>query len=94
MQRLLDVPGLLPHEGDVARVLVLDQDLPVAVEEHAARRRQREPPAVIVLRDLPELLMLRHLERPERDDEQGKDRRDQELDPRQPHTEVAPVVRL
>ncbi len=58
VQRLVEVLGLLADERDVEGVPVLDEDLAVAIEQHAARRRQRQPPHVIVLRHLGELLAL------------------------------------
>ena len=71
-QGFVDVSRLLAIERDVEGVLVLDEDLAVAVEQHAARRRQRQAPAVVVLRHLVELLVLRDLEHPERDGEQSQ----------------------
>jgi hypothetical protein len=51
---------------------VLDQDLPVAVVQDAARRAQRERPLVIVLRHLLEPGVLDDLQEPEADGQHGK----------------------
>src|SRR3712207_7259097 len=34
--------AVLAHQGDVERVAVLDEEAPVAIEQHAARRAQRD----------------------------------------------------
>ena len=67
VQRLIEILGLLADQRDVEAVLVLDQDPAVAIEQHAARRRQRQPPQVVVLGHLAELFVLRDLEDPEPD---------------------------
>ncbi len=91
-KRVVDIARLLAVERDVEGVLILDQDLAVAVEQDAARRRQRQPAAVVVLRHLVELLVLRDLKHPERHRQRGKERRHEHLHPRQPQAEVAAVV--
>ena len=58
---------MLADERDVEGVPVLDEDLAVAVEQHAARRAQRQRALVVVLRHLVELLVLDDLEEPEPD---------------------------
>ena len=93
-QGFVDVSRLLAIERDVDGVLVLDEDLAVAVEQHAARRRQRQAPAVVVLRHLVELLMLRDLEHPEGDGEHRKQRRHDDLHRGQPQAQISPVVWL
>ncbi len=67
--------------------------LPVAVEQHAARRRQRQLPEVVVLRHLAELLVLRDLEDPEPHGERRKRDRHDVLQDRQPERQAAAIVR-
>ena len=93
VQGLFEVLGLLAHQRDVEGAVILDQDLAVAVEQHAARRRQRQPPEMILLGHLRELLVLRDLEHPERHGEHGEQHGDDELERRQPHRQAAAVFR-
>ena len=92
VQRLVDVARLLAVERDVERVLVLDEHLPVAVEQHASRRREWQPAAVVVVRHLVELLMLRDLKHPEGHRQRRKYGRHDDLQRRQPEAQVAAIV--
>ncbi len=65
--RSIEILGVLADDGNVEGVAVLDQHFAVAVEQHAARRPQRERPLVIVLRHLLEAGVLDDLEEPETD---------------------------
>ena len=93
VQRPIDVPRLLAQQRDVERALVLDEDLAVPVEQHAARRRQRQPPHVVVLRHLPELLVRGDLEHPERDRERREENRNDVLNDGEPLRQAAAIVR-
>ena len=79
MQRLIEVLCLLTHQRDVEGALVVDQDLAVAIEQHAARGRQRQPAKMVLLGDLFEFLVLRDLEDPEDDRQRPEDHRDNDL---------------
>ena len=68
--------------------------LPIAVEEHAARRRQRQAAPVVVVGHLGELLVLRDLEDPERDRQQGKQPPGDDLHDRQALPEMTAIVGL
>ena len=93
VQRPIDIPRLLAQQRDVEHALILDEDLPVPVEQHATRRRQRQPPHVVVLRHLPELLVRGDLEHPERDRQRGEDNRDNVLNHGEPLRQAAAIVR-
>ena len=41
VQRPIDVPRLLAQQRDVERALILDEDLPAPVEQHATLRPER-----------------------------------------------------
>ena len=62
-----EVLGVLADDRDAVRVAVLDQHAAVAIEQHAARRAQRERPLVVVLGHLLELRVLHDLQHPEAD---------------------------
>ena len=83
---------LFAVERDVERVPVVDEDLEVAVEQDAARRRELQAALVVVLGHHLELVVLRDLEDPEAHGEHRKGARDDPLDRAQPPCEVAPVV--
>ncbi len=61
---------LFPDDRDRVRVVVLDEHLPVAVEQHAARRAERNGAQLVALRHFQVLLVLRDLEDPEADGEE------------------------
>ena len=69
-----------PDDRDVERGAVLDEHAAVAVEQHAARRPERQLALVVVLRHLLELRVLDDLEEPEAHGEQREQhyRRDAE----------------
>ena len=75
--RSIQILGLLPAERDAEHVAVLDQHPAIAVEEDAAGCAERQRALVIVLSQLQEPGMLRHLEVPEagrqRDEHEGDD---------------------
>ena len=70
---------------------VLDEHLPVAVEEDAARRAQRERPLVVVLRHLLELGVLHDLQEPEADAERGEHHDAAHLQDGQPDGDAAAI---
>ena len=63
--RPIEVGGMEADDRDGVTGPVLDEDLAVAVEQHAARRPQRQLALVVVLRHLAKLLVLDDLEEPE-----------------------------
>jgi hypothetical protein len=63
-QRRALVGRVLGHEHDVERRPVVDEDLPVAVVDHAARRRDAHEPRAVVLGELPHLRPLHDLQEP------------------------------
>ena len=71
-----------------------DQDFAIAVDEHTARRRQRQAAHVIVFRHLAEALVMGDLEHPERHGECGKSRGQQILQHAEPKRQRPPVIRL
>jgi hypothetical protein len=84
--RAVDILRVLANDGDVERVAVLDENLAVAVEQHAPRRPQGERPLVIVLRHLTVVVVLDDLEEPEahcqrREHDNGTDLEDRKADP-------------
>jgi hypothetical protein len=92
VQRLLEILGLLPDESDGVGVVILDKDLSMAIEQHTPGRRQRQLPHVVLFRHLPEFLVLRDLEHPERDRQRGEQDGDDVLQRRQPHRKAAAIV--
>ncbi len=93
VQRLIEVLRLLAHQRDVEGALVVDQDLAVAIEQHAARRRQRQPAQMVLFGDLFEFLVLRDLEDPEDDRQRPEDHRDDDLQRREAHRQAAAILR-
>ena len=86
---------LQPDDRDVERRPVLDEHAAVAVEEHAARRAQRQLALMVVLGHLAELLVLDDLEEPERAGEEQEARDGghvQHGDARRPEPCVLPPV--
>ena len=69
-----------------------DEDLALPIEQHAARRAQRERALVVVLGHLEELLVLQHLERPEADGEGRKADRQAVLQRAQPEMQIGAIV--
>ncbi len=92
LQRLVDVPGLLADQRDVVGHPVLDEHRLVPIEQHAARRRQRQPPQMVVVGHLQEPLVLRDLEEPERDAQQRENQGHRILNRRQPQRQVSAIV--
>ena len=72
VHRAVEVARVLAHDRDVERGPVLDQHLAVAVEDHPARRPQRQGALVVVLRHLAELGVLENLEVPEAAQQEGE----------------------
>ncbi len=93
LQRPLDVVRLLAHQNDVETVLVGDEDFAVAIEEDAARRRQRHALDVLALGNVAELRVLRDLEDPETDGQRRERDRQRVLQHREPHVQAAAIVR-
>ena len=93
VQCLIEVLRLFADQRDVERAAVLDEDLAVAIEQHAAWRGQRQPPKMIFLGHLPELLVLHDLEHPERHCQRREEDGDDVLERRQPHRQAAAVLR-
>ena len=92
VQRLVEFFGLFAHERDVEAVPVLDQHLAVTIEQHAARRRQRQSAEMVFFGHLAELLVLGDLENPESDRQRRKRHRDDVLQHRQPRRQAAAIV--
>ena len=65
LDRALEILAVLAEDRDVERAPVLDEHAAFAIEDHAARRTQRQRPLVVVLRHLLEPGVLRDLEEPE-----------------------------
>ena len=72
--RPIEIRRVQPDDRDVERRPVLDEHAAVAVEEHAARRAQRQLALMVVLGHLAELLVLDDLEEPERAGEEQEAR--------------------
>jgi hypothetical protein len=67
--------------------------LPFRSNSTAARRGQRQPPEMILLGHLAELLMLHDLEHPEGDRQRREENGNDVLKPGEPHGEAAAVLR-
>jgi hypothetical protein len=65
----------------------------VAIEQHATRRRQRQLAHVVVVRHVPELLVLSDLKDPESDCQQRERDGNRALQHAKPVPQVAPIVR-
>ena len=63
--RVIEILGVLAHDGNIERVAVLDEKLAGPVVDDAARRAQGQRPLVAVLRHFLELGVLNDLEKPE-----------------------------
>jgi hypothetical protein len=61
----VEIGAVLPQDGDVVRVAVLNEDPAVPVEDDTPRRAQRENPLVVVLGQLPVFRVLNDLQVPE-----------------------------
>ena len=83
---------MLADDGDSIGVPVFDEHTAVPVEDHAARRPQRERPLVVVFRHFLELLILRHLQHPEADGQDEEDSRNEVLKCGQPDTQPAAIL--
>jgi hypothetical protein len=70
--RAIEVGSVQPHDRDIEGGAVLDEHAAVAIEQHAARRPQRQLALVVVLRHLLELRVLDDLEEPEARGEHGE----------------------
>ena len=92
VQRLVDIARLLTHERDVVAIAILDEDFPLAVQQHPARRGQGQFAEMVVLRHLLEPVVLRHLEDPEGNHEQREEAGDGILKRRQPDIERSSIV--
>ena len=70
--RAIEILGVLADDRNGEGVAVVDEDLAVAIEHHAARRTQRERALMIVLGHLLVLGVLNDLQDPETDPQRGK----------------------
>ena len=93
-RRAIEVLGVFAEDRNGERVPILDEDLPVAIEQHAARRAQSERPLVVVLRHLLVLVVLNDLEDPETDPERGEHHDHGELEHHQPLTDSPAIFTL
>ena len=84
---------VLADDRDAVRGPVADQELAVAVEDHPARRAQRERPLMIVLRHLEEFLVLHDLQHPEAHREDRENDRNDRLQRRQPDADPPTIFR-
>ena len=91
--RFVEVLDLLGHDRDVERVAVLDEHAAVTIEQHAARRAERNGPQMVVLGHLAVLLVVGHLREPEADPERDEHHGDDVLNRRQPEARIPPIVR-
>ena len=71
-EREVEILSLLADERNVEGIAVLDEDLSVTVEDHAARRAQLKRSLAVALRHLLERRVLRHLEEPEAHGQRGE----------------------
>ncbi len=90
--RTVEVLGLLADDRDAVGVAVLDENLAVAVEEHAARGAQRQRALVVVRCHLLEAVVLHDLQVPEADGQDPEQHHGEVLEDAQPESDALPFL--
>ena len=89
--RSVEILCVLAKNRDAVRVTVLDEHGAVAIEDHAARRPQRERTLIVVFGELGVRVVLGDLKHPEAHGQDREQQRDEDLQDAQSNPDVSPI---